>query len=276
MAQRKVPPRRSPGLPRSAAALDTSELSSRQRRILEVIRDSVILLGYGPSIREIGDAAGLRSTSSVAYQLKKLEDKGYVKRDPRRPRAFDIRALVDLNLSEPSSAVHSPSHAAKTPNSTPEDQEPRELAMESSTAPTIQKEPQYPAAADEANARTTIIPLVGSIAAGAPITAEENITDYYPLPTDIVGNGELFLLQVSGESMIDAGIFDGDWIVVRSQPVAEQGEFVAALIDGEATVKEFHRDRSGVWLLPHNPAYDPIPGNAAEIMGKVVSLMRKM
>lgn len=106
--------------------------------------------------------------------------------------------------------------------------------------------------------------------------AEQNVDEYFPLPTDVVGGGELYMLRVSGQSMQDAGIFDGDWIVVRAQPVAEEGEFVAALLDGEATVKEFHKDSTGVWLLPHNDAYDPIPGNEAEIMGKVVSVMRKL
>ena len=121
-----------------------------------------------------------------------------------------------------------------------------------------------------------MVPVVGSIAAGAPILAEENVSTYFPLPTDIVGEGDLFTLEVVGDSMIDAGILNGDWVVVRSQPAVEQGEFAAALIDGEATVKEFFRDDSGIYLLPHNPAYDPIDGTHAIIMGKVVSVMRKL
>lgn len=118
--------------------------------------------------------------------------------------------------------------------------------------------------------------MVGRIAAGSPILAEQNIDEYYPMPADLVGDGELFMLQVVGESMREAGILDGDWVVVRSQPVAEQGDFVAAMLDGEATVKEFHKDATGVWLLPHNENFSPIKGDQSQIMGKVVSLMRKL
>lgn len=219
-------------------ATDPASLSPRQQRILEVIRDAVVLRGYPPSIREIGDAAGLQSTSSVAYQLKALEKKGFLRRDPNKPRAVDVRHLPGTQRDK------------------------RAAAPKATSA--------------EQDVRTSVVPILGQIAARTPILAEENIDDYFPLPTDVVGGGELFLLKVSGESMRDAGILDGDWIVVRSQPVAEENEFVAALIDGEATVKEFHRDSSGVWLLPHNDAFEPIPGNEAEIMGKVVSVMRKL
>ncbi|MCH6195936.1 transcriptional repressor LexA [Corynebacterium mastitidis] len=214
-----------------------ADLSPRQRRILEVIRDAVVLRGYPPSIREIGDAAGLQSTSSVAYQLKELEKKGFLRRDPNKPRAVDVRHL-------------------------PGDSAPKKAPAPATIPP-------------EASA-TSYVPIVGSIAAGSPILAEENVDDYFPLPSDVVGDGELYMLKVSGDSMRDAGILHGDWIVVRSQPVAEEGEFVAALIDGEATVKEFHKDATGVWLLPHNDAYDPIDGTHAQIMGKVVSVMRKL
>ncbi|MCZ9308499.1 transcriptional repressor LexA [Corynebacterium uberis] len=218
---------------------DPASLSDRQRRILEVIRDAVVLRGYPPSIREIGDAAGLQSTSSVAYQLKELEKKGFLRRDPNKPRAVDVR--------------HLPGDPKRGPKS---------------SAPQADVPPEA--------AATSYVPIVGNIAAGSPILAEQNVDEYFPLPTDVVGGGELYMLRVSGQSMQDAGIFDGDWIVVRAQPVAEEGEFVAALLDGEATVKEFHKDSTGVWLLPHNDAYDPIPGNEAEIMGKVVSVMRKL
>jgi repressor LexA len=220
---------------------DLSSLSARQRRILEVIRDAVLLRGYPPSIREIGDAAGLQSTSSVAYQLKQLEEKGFLRRDPNKPRAVDVRHLE------------------------PADKPAKKKAPQS--------EPEIPAEAGSVN----YIPVVGRIAAGSPITAEENIDTYYPLPDEIVGGGDLYMLQVVGESMKDAGILDGDWVIIRSQSVAEEGEFVAALLDGEeATVKEFHRDSTGVWLLPHNDAFDPIKGDDAEIMGKVVSVIRKL
>ncbi|WBT07852.1 transcriptional repressor LexA [Corynebacterium sp. SCR221107] len=221
-------------------------LTDRQRRILEVINDAVVLRGYPPSIREIGDAAGLQSTSSVAYQLKELEKKGYLRRDPNKPRAVDVRVLPEV-AKKP---------GKKTTKEVPTSPIPEELASQSSGI--------------------SMVPVVGSIAAGAPILAEENVSTYFPLPTDIVGEGDLFTLEVVGDSMIDAGILNGDWVVVRSQPAVEQGEFAAALIDGEATVKEFFRDDSGIYLLPHNPAYDPIDGTHAIIMGKVVSVMRKL
>lgn len=221
------------------------QLSHRQRRILEVIRDAVMLRGYPPSIREIGDTAGLQSTSSVAYQLKQLEEKGFLQRDPNKPRAMIVR-----NMPE-----------AKKPGK-----------RVSST-----KQPTDATAAPADASGYCYVPVLGRIAAGSPITAEENIDSYYPMPEEIVGGGDLFMLQVVGESMKDAGILDGDWVVVRSQKVAEVGEFVAALLEGEeATVKEFHRDSSGVWLLPHNDAFSPIPGDEAEIMGKVVSVIRKL
>ncbi len=224
---------------------DIASLSARQRRILEVIRDAVVLRGYPPSIREIGDAAGLQSTSSVAYQLKQLEEKGFLRRDPNKPRAVDVR---DFNGDDD----------------------------QIKPGPRSKQKPAVDLEHEDAST-ATYIPVVGQIAAGSPITAEENIDSYYPLPQDIVGDGDLFMLQVVGESMKDAGILDGDWVIVRSQPVAEEGEFVAALLDGaEATVKEFHKDATGVWLLPHNEAFAPINGDNAEIMGKVVSVMRKL
>ncbi|MDU0477874.1 transcriptional repressor LexA [Staphylococcus chromogenes] len=223
---------------------DPSSLSDRQRRILEVIRDAVVLRGYPPSIREIGDAAGLQSTSSVAYQLRQLEEKGFLRRDPNKPRAVDVRVLPDSNKKKSGPKVG------------------WKEAKKSGT----------PEGATPAN----FIPIVGNIAAGNPILAEQHIEDYFPMPAEVVGDGDLFMLQVVGESMTDAGILDGDWVVVRSQPVAEQGEFVAAMIEGEATVKEFHKDSTGIWLLPHNDAFSPIPAEQAQIMGKVVSVLRKL
>lgn len=221
------------------------KLTDRQRRILEVIRDAVVLRGYPPSIREIGDAVDLQSTSSVAYQLRQLEEKGFLRRDPNKPRAVDVRLMPDANKPKAGPKVG------------------------------WKKEQQAKSAPEDA-VSAHYIPVVGSIAAGNPILAEQNIEEYFPLPADIVGDGELFMLQVVGLSMKDAGILDGDWVVVRSQPVAEEGEFVAAMIDGEATVKEFHKDSTGIWLLPHNDAFSPIPGENAEIMGKVVSVLRKL
>lgn len=209
-----------------------------------MINDAVVLRGYPPSIREIGDAAGLQSTSSVAYQLGVLEKKGFLRRDPNKPRAVDLRTL-------PNAAKRINTRSEK-PKATPAPTDP------------------------DLNSPSTMIPVVGTIAAGSPITAEQNVETYLPLPRDIVGEGDLFMVQVVGESMRDAGILDGDWVVVRSQPTVELGEFAAALIDGEATVKVFHKDATGVWLLPRNIAFEPIPGEEAEIMGKVVSVLRKV
>ncbi|AQQ15420.1 LexA repressor [Corynebacterium glaucum] len=220
--------------------LDMSALSDRQRRILQVIQDAVVLRGYPPSIREIGDAAGLQSTSSVAYQLKELEKKGFLRRDPNKPRAVDLRHL-------PETAPKSGTRKASKPQDAPD---------EAST-------PRF-------------IPVVGQIAAGAPILAEENVETYYPMPEELLGDGDLFMLKVVGDSMVDAAILDGDWLVVRSQPVAEEGQIVAALIDGEATAKVFHKDSTGVWLLPRNDAFSPIKGDDAEIMGLVISVFRSL
>jgi len=209
------------------------ELTERQKVILDVIRDSVNKRGYPPSIREICEAAGLASTSSVAHQLSVLERKGYLRRDPNRPRAVDVR-----------------SSRAKR-------------ARRASEAP-----PGAPA--------PVFVPLVGRIAAGGPILAEEMVEDVFPLPRALVGDGTLFLLRVTGESMIDAAISDGDWVVVRQQPDAENGDIVAAMIDGEATVKTLRRRDGQAWLLPHNAAYQPIDASEATILGKVVSVLRKV
>lgn len=210
-------------------------LTDRQRTILEVIRASVTSRGYPPSIREIGDAVGLTSTSSVAHQLRTLERKGYLRRDPNRPRAVDVRGS-DESVTPPTTDVHG----------------------------------------SDALPEPTFVPVLGRIAAGGPILAEEAVEDVFPLPRELVGEGSLFLLKVVGESMVDAAICDGDWVVVRQQNVADNGDIVAAMIDGEATVKTFKRTGGQVWLMPHNPAFDPIPGNDAVVLGKVVTVIRKI
>lgn len=215
-------------------------LTERQRKVLEVIRASVTERGYPPSIREIGDAVGLTSTSSVAHQLRTLERKGFLRRDANRPRAVDVRGLDEVQADQAAAAVDGSS----------EDQD---------RLPT-----------------PTFVPVLGRIAAGGPILAEEAVEDVFPLPRELVGQGSLFLLRVVGESMIDAAICDGDWVVVRQQSVADNGDIVAAMIDGEATVKTFKRSKGEVWLLPHNPLFEPIPGNNAAILGKVVTVMRKL
>jgi len=214
--------------------LDTG-LTERQRTILDVIRASVTSRGYPPSIREIGDAVGLTSTSSVAHQLRTLERKGYLRRDPNRPRAVDVRGADNV---------------------------PPVVATD--------------VAGSDALPEPTFVPVLGRIAAGGPILAEEAVEDVFPLPKELVGEGSLFLLKVVGDSMVDAAICDGDWVVVRQQNVADNGDIVAAMIDGEATVKTFKRTRGQVWLMPHNPAFDPIPGNDAAVLGKVVTVIRKI
>lgn len=217
----------------------TAGLTDRQRRVLEVIRASVGERGYPPSIREIGDAVGLTSTSSVAHQLRTLEKKGFLRRDPNRPRAVDVRGIDD---SMPSPVFGDDAQGTEGP--------------------------ELPA--------PTFVPVLGRIAAGGPILAEQAVEDVFPLPRELVGEGSLFLLKVVGESMIDAAICDGDWVVVRQQNVADNGDIVAAMIDGDATVKTFKKTGKDVWLLPHNPLFEPIPGNNAVVLGKVVTVIRKV
>ncbi|TMQ90618.1 transcriptional repressor LexA [Actinomadura soli] len=221
--------------------MDETGLTQRQRMVLEVIRDSVQRRGYPPSMREIGEAVGLTSTSSVSHQLRALQRKGFLRRDPNRPRAVEVRV------------------PGATPVRTDEE------AYEAGGQPaSTQPAPAY-------------VPLVGRIAAGGPILAEEAVEDVFTLPKQLIGEGTHFLLKVTGDSMIDAAIADGDWVVVRQQPVAEQGDIVAALIDNEATVKTFKRREDGhIWLLPQNQAYEPIPGDEATVLGRVVAVLRKM
>ena len=224
---------------------DAAGLTPRQRKVLEVIRDAVERRGYPPSMREIGDAVGLTSPSSVAHQLSALERKGYLRRDPNRPRAIEVIS--------PDTASDEPGYRG---------------AAEHDDVDVTGINDQRPEA--------TYVPVLGRIAAGVPITAEEVVDDIFPLPRQIVGEGSLFLLKVVGDSMVDAAICDGDWVVVRQQPVADNGEIVAAMLDGEATVKTFRRRDGHIWLLPHNPAYDPIPGDDATVLGRVVAVLRRV
>src|SRR4051794_5286786 len=208
---------------------DATGLTSRQRLVLEDIRDSVERRGYPPSMREIGEAVGLTSTSSVAHQLATLQRKGFLRRDANRPRAVEVMVPGD------------------------------DPTGEGDARPT----PAY-------------VPVVGRIAAGGPILAEQVVEDVFPLPRQLVGDGQLFLLQVKGDSMIEAAIADGDWVVVRQQPNADNGDIVAAMLDGEATVKTFSRKDGHVWLLPHNSSYAPIPGDEATVLGRVTAVLRRV
>ncbi|WP_157155860.1 MULTISPECIES: transcriptional repressor LexA [unclassified Diaminobutyricimonas] len=205
-------------------------LSEKQLAILDVIQRSVSQRGYPPSMREIGDAVGLSSLSSVTHQLNQLELSGYLRRDPNRPRALEI--LIDLPAIEDSSETSAPVGDA------------------------------------------AMVPMVGRIAAGIPITAEQQIEEVFPLPRQLVGKGDLFILKVVGDSMIDAAICDGDWVVVRQQKTAENGDIVAAMLDSEATVKVFRQRDGHTWLLPRNSNFEPILGDFAEVLGKVVAVLR--
>ncbi|HEU5355446.1 MAG TPA: transcriptional repressor LexA [Actinocrinis sp.] len=245
-------------------------LTDRQCRVLEVIQESIDRRGYPPSMREIGEAVGLQSTSSVRHQLVVLENKGFIRRDPNRPRAYIVRGPSDPTQAW--RARMAQSHAA------------------AASVPQIAAPAPIPVDEDGAASRvlpmggsvgaTEYVPLVGRIAAGGPILAQEEIEELIPMPRDLVGDGTLFALTVVGDSMVDAAIWDGDTVVVRQQPTAESGEIVAAMIDGEATIKQLKLQNtpSGrhVWLMPRNPAYDPIPGDEASILGRVVAVMRRL
>jgi len=209
---------------------DHTELTERQRQVLETIVATVARRGYPPSVREIGEAVGLSSPSTVHSHLSALARAGYIRRDPSKPRAIEV----------------------VTPD-TDRDVDLRRVP-------------------------TRDVPLVGRIAAGSPILAQEDIEEIYPLPTDLVGNDPVFMLEVHGDSMIDAGILDGDYVVVRRQPTADDGQLVAALIDGEeATVKRLQRLDGRVVLRPENPAYPPMVfSDGVQILGVVVAVLRRV
>jgi repressor LexA len=212
--------------------VESGGLTSRQAAVVNFIEQTVARKGYPPSMREIGQAVKLKSTSSVAHQLMTLERKGFVERDPHRPRAYRVRRPWT------------------------EDTEP-------DPGPTHTEAP------------TADVPLLGRIAAGPPILADEVVEDVLSLPRQLVGEGDLFALTVVGDSMADAAIRDGDIVTVRRQRTANHGDIVAALLDGEATVKRLSRVAGEVWLMPENAAYHPIRGDEAHILGKVVALLRR-
>ena len=201
-------------------------LSERQQQVLDYIRDTVNGRGYPPSVREIGEAVGLNSPSTVHSHLNSLVKAGVIRKDPSKPRA-----LVVLDEQAPTTA----------------------------------------------DGRLRDIPLLGRIAAGTPILAAEQVESVMPLPTELVGEGPVFLLEVKGDSMIDAGIHEGDLVAVHSQPDANDGDIVAALVDGEeATVKRLRRKDGKVILESENPAYQPMVfTDGVELIGKVVSVLRR-
>ncbi len=201
------------------------DLSPRQRQILEFIRSEVMKKGYPPSVREVGQAVGLSSSSTVHAHLGKLEEKGYIRRDPTKPRAIEL--------------------------------------LDRANGEQIRKD-------------IVQVPVVGRVTAGAPILAVENIDDYFPMPKEFAGDGETFMLKVRGNSMIEAGIFDSDYVVVRRQSHAENGDIVVALLEDEATVKRFFRETNHVRLQPENPHMQPILVRDVQILGKVIGVFRKL
>ena len=216
-------------------------LTARQQKILDAIRTEIEQKGYPPSMRQIGDMVGLASLSSVTHQLGRLETMGYIRRDPKLPRAIEV-------LDENGVGIH---------------------GSASSSLPEL---PNFEVGDED----LVPVPLVGRIAAGGPITAEQSVEDVLALPRQLVGNGKLFMLKVKGDSMIDAAICDGDWVVVREQHTADNGDIVAALLDDEATVKVFRQVDGHTWLMPRNSNYEPIMGDRAPVMGKVVSVLRSL
>lgn len=209
--------------------LDRSSLTARQREILDLIASTVADRGYPPSVREIGDAVGLSSPSTVHSHLSTLSDAGFIRRDPSKPRAIEV--MIDDDGAIPIS-----------------------------------------------RAAVRDVPLVGHIAAGSPILAEEDIEEVYPLPTELVGHDPVFMLRIRGDSMVGVGIFDGDYVVVQKQNTARNGQIVAALVGGEeATVKTFQRTDTGVVLQPANEAYEPLVlSGDVDVLGVVVAVLRRL
>lgn len=247
------------GVSALSPAAGAERLTARQQLVLSCIRTAVEEHGYPPSMREIGEAVGLTSPSSVAHQLNALQRKGYLRRDPNRPRAIEVVL--------PDGGVRPLSHRAPAPAT-------RAGTGEGGRRAGRVRSGHAARGAD--GAEPSMVPLVGRIAAGGPILAEQQVEDVFALPRQLVGEGDLFLLRVVGDSMVGAAICDGDLVVVRRQPVAENGEIVAAMLDGEATVKTYkHRD-GHVWLMPHNDAYEPIAGDDATVLGRVVAVMRSV
>ena len=214
------------------------ELNTRQKQILRYITKQIEKNGYSPSVREIGKAVGLSSTATVHTYLKQLEELKYIKKENQKGRTLRVLKKED--------ALYSP------------------------------KKPVKGGKAFYNKKEMVDVPVIGKITAGAPILAVENITDTYPIPLDFVGNGNSFMLVVTGESMIEAGILEGDYILVRAQNVAENGEIVVALIDDEATVKTFYKEKDYIRLQPENSTMDPIIVPDCKILGKVVGVFRKM
>ncbi|WP_046213963.1 transcriptional repressor LexA [Paenibacillus wulumuqiensis] len=206
-----------------------SKISSRQQAILEFIRNEVKLKGYPPSVREIGEAVGLASSSTVHGHLDRLEKKGLIRRDPTKPRAIELLGQEETENN---------------------------LLF----AQTVSR-----------------VPIIGKVTAGVPITATEHIEDYFPLPQQFTGDNQIFMLSVVGDSMIEAGIHNGDFVIVRQQQTADNGDIVVAMTEeDEATVKTFYKEKDHIRLQPENPMYEPLRLTRVTILGKVVGLFRNL
>lgn len=203
------------------------ELTERQQQVLDFIKEQVKEKGYPPSVREIGAAVGLRSSSTVHGHLRRLERKGYIRRDPTKPRAIEILNNEEMAESQ------------------------------------IMKD-------------LIAVPIVGNVTAGQPILAVENVEDYFPLPRDFASDEATFMLRIQGDSMIEAGILDGDYVVVRQQPDAINGDIIVALLENEATVKRFFKEPDHIRLQPENPVYEPIITTDVHILGKVIGVLRRL
>lgn len=213
------------------------KITKRQQQAFDFICAFTAAHGYPPSVREIGSAIGLSSPSTVHSHLHKLEEAGYIKRDPNKPRTIEI------------------CEDAKT---------------------RAKQSPKLAEVKQDVNTNTVTLPLVGRVAAGLPILAEQNVEEVMTLPTNVVGDSSSFILRVRGESMINAGIFDGDYIVVREQHDAHNGEIVVALIEDSATVKTFYREKDRIRLQPENDTMEPIYATNPTILGRVTGLFRSM
>lgn len=214
-----------------------AKVTKRQQAVLDCIEDCIREKGYGPTVREVCHALGLSSPSTVHVHLKALEEKGLIKRDPLKSRSISLTYPLEGS------------------------------SVQASSVPDV-VQPSF--------SKIVNVPLVGDVAAGVPILAEENITDTISLPTDIVGDAPSFLLSVRGESMIEAGINDGDYVVVKEQPVANNGDIVVAIIDDGATVKRFYKEKDHIRLQPENSSMDPIITMNCSIAGKVVAVFRRL
>ncbi|WP_418969795.1 transcriptional repressor LexA [Alloscardovia omnicolens] len=235
--------------------------SARQYQVYEAIRTHIDNHGFAPTLREIGELVGLKSPSSVKHQLHSLEEHGLLRVNAGKGRAIELIEHTETSDTDEKKS-NTPSSEDSTKNTATIYPFPQTVLPDENLSESI--------------AQSHDIPLVGRIAAGSPITAEQHIDDVMRLPQRLTGEGNLFMLEVHGDSMIDAAICDGDFVVVREQSTADNGDIVAALLDEEATVKTFRKDNGHVWLMPHNPAYSPIDGTYATIMGKVVTVLRKI